>query len=64
MIKKISATVMAAGLVAMFLVLSTDDFYTMELHQYHAMDWKAFLLAAVLTMIGAAVYLSMDTHEQ
>ena len=62
--KKISAAVTAAGLLTMFLIVSTDDFYTMELHQYHALDWKAFLFASVLTLVGAGLYLAMDSSDR
>ena len=45
----------AGGYMAAILAISTDDYYVMELHQYHAMNWRMILIAILIAMIGAMI---------
>lgn len=54
--KKIGTVMTAAGMIYAFLLVSTDDFYTMELHQYHPLDWKGFLTAGILMAAGLLLH--------
>ena len=51
--KSIGAGMIVAGVVLSFLLVSTDDYYTMELHQIHTLDWKGFLATAAVVAAGA-----------
>lgn len=51
--KRIGTALITTGIVAIFLLVSTDDYYTMELHQFHTIDWKGFLATAAVVAAGA-----------
>ena len=54
--KRIGHALMTAGTTAAFLLISNDDYRTMELHQFHAIDWKGFLAAAAIVAAGALIW--------
>ena len=54
--KRIGTALITMGIVAIFLLVSTDDYYTMELHQIHTLDWKGFLAAAAVMAAGALIW--------
>lgn len=54
--KKIGTALTVIGATWAFLLVSTDDFYTMELHQYHPLDWKGFPIAGILMVAGLLLH--------
>ena len=61
--KKIGHMMMTAGFLAAFLLVSNDDFRTMELHQFHAIDWKGFLVAAAIVAAGSLIWWIGDSFS-
>jgi hypothetical protein len=55
-VKKIGHMMMTAGFLAAFLMISADDYHTMELRQLHTIDWKGFLAAAAIVAAGALIW--------
>jgi hypothetical protein len=53
--RKLGGLMIAGGYMAAILAISTDDYYVMELHQYHAMNWRMILIAILIAMIGAMI---------
>lgn len=53
--KKIGVIVSGIGVVMAFLLVSTDDYYTMELRVDHPMDVKGMLISAALMVAGLLI---------
>lgn len=53
--KKLGSILGCIGAVMLLSIVSTDDFYVMELHQYHTLDWKGLIAFSIL--IGAGLLL-------
>lgn len=53
--KKIGHMLMTARFLAAFLLISSDVFRAMELHQFHAIGWKGFLVAAAIVAAGSLI---------
>lgn len=53
--KKIGMIVSGIGMVMAFLLVSTDDYYTMELRVDHSMDVKGMLISAALMVAGLLI---------
>lgn len=47
---------MAIGGIMAFCLVSTDDYYVMELHQNHPMNWKGFIIAGIFIAAGWLIY--------
>lgn len=56
--QKIGIALTTIGWIAAFLIVSTDDFYTIELRQAHDMNWGAFFGAAALAILGVLIYMA------
>lgn len=54
--KIIGSLLIAAGTVRAVLLVSMDDYYTMELHEYLPPDWKGFIVAVALCGAGCIVW--------
>ena len=54
--KKLGVLISVIGWIVIFLVVSTDDYYTMELRVYHDMNWAALLLALTAALLGIGLY--------
>ena len=57
--KKIKALAMIAFLVGIILIfgaVGTDDFYVMEMHQAHTLDWKLLIIGFLLCVPFPVVY--------
>lgn len=61
--KRLGVLISAIGWIMMFGIVSTDDFYTIELREYHTVDWRVVLIAVVLAGIGVGVYVLGDIWE-
>jgi hypothetical protein len=53
--RKLGSLMSIGGYMAAILAISTDDYYVMELHQYHAIDWRMILIGILIAMIGAMI---------
>lgn len=61
--QKIGVTLTAIGWIVMLLVVSTDDYYVMELREAHTMDWRTFFIAFVVSLIGVLIYRIWDGED-
>ena len=64
MIQKIGVLITTIGWIAAFLIVSTDDFYTIELREYHVIDWKALFISLAVSVIGVVIYRAGELLEQ
>ncbi len=64
MIQKIGVLITTIGWVAAFLIVSTDDFYTIELRQAHDMNWKALFISLAVAVIGVVIYRAGELLER
>lgn len=62
--QKIGIALTTIGWLAMFCLVSTDDFYVMELRQAHDMNWDAFFGAAALAILGVLIYMVGDGLQE
>lgn len=46
-IKKISCVVFVVGIILIFGAVGTDDFYVIEMHQAHALNWWQIFVGCV-----------------
>lgn len=53
--QKIGVLLTTLGWLVMFLVVSTDDYHVMELHEAHVMDWRTFFIAFLVSLIGVFI---------
>jgi hypothetical protein len=53
LVEKIGLAVSLVGFNGMMLLVSTDDFYVMELRQPHEMNYLAFFLWIIVMAFGA-----------
>lgn len=54
--KKIGIALMLIGEFLVYGLVGTDDFYTMELHTSHQMDWKGLIISMAILAAGTLLY--------
>lgn len=62
--RQLGVAISTIGWMVMLLIVSTDDFYTIELKEYHAMNWKAFLIALAISIGGFVLYKIGELWEE
>lgn len=54
--KIIGSLLIAAGAVRAFMLVGSDDYYTMVLHEYHPVDWKGFIITVAILAAGCIIW--------
>lgn len=53
--KNLGGIITGIGMVMAFLIVSTDDYYTMELRVNRPIDWKGLIISMALMGIGLLI---------
>lgn len=53
--KKLGEIMAGIGMVMAFLIVSTDDYYTMELRVNRPIDWKGLIVSMALAGLGLLI---------
>lgn len=53
--KNLGGIIAGIGMVMAFLIVSTDDYYTMELRVNRPIDWKGLIISMALMGIGLLI---------